>query len=73
MLKPIINTKKGEQFAIQCLGCSCEEACQLQQLGCVEGVTGKVISNYSRVILEIGNTRLAISKDLAKSILVTTT
>lgn len=70
MMKPITNTRKGERIAIQCLGCTREETCQLQELGCVEGVCGEVISNHTRVILQIGNTRLAISENLAKSILV---
>lgn len=70
MLKPINSTKKGERVAIQCLGCSREDSCQLQALGCVEGVIGEVLSNHSRVILKIGETRLAISENLAKSILI---
>ncbi|MEX2605626.1 MAG: FeoA domain-containing protein [Gracilimonas sp.] len=70
MLKPIIHTRKGDRVAIQCLGCSHEENCQLQELGCVEGVVGEVISNHSRIILKIGDTRLAIGENLAKSILI---
>lgn len=70
MMKPISNTKKGDRVHIRCLGCSCEDACQLKELGCIEGASGKIVSNYSRVIVQLGDTRLALSKELASSILV---
>lgn len=70
MLKPINSTKKGERVAIKCLGCSHEDNCQLQALGCIEGVIGEIMSNHSRIIIKIGDTRLAIGENLAKSILI---
>lgn len=70
MMHPLSTTKKGEKINIECLGCSCEEACRLRELGCVEGISGKIISNRSNIILQVGDTRLAINKNLARSILV---
>lgn len=72
MLKPICNASKGERVFIECLGCSCEDACRLQELGCVEGANGEIVSNHSRVILKIGETKVAISEALARTILVNT-
>lgn len=71
-LKPINTAKKGERVAIECLLCGHRDSCQLHDLGCIEGVMGEVLSNHSRVILKIGETRLAISEKMAKSILVST-
>lgn len=70
MLTPLSNTKKGERISIKCLSCNCTEVCRLQDLGCVEGTNATVISNQEKVILQIGETRLAISGVLAKTILV---
>lgn len=70
-MKPINSTKKGERIAIKCMQCSHEDTCLLQDLGCFEGVIGEVLSNNSRVILKIGDTRLAISESLANTILIT--
>ncbi|WP_416221569.1 FeoA family protein [Rhodohalobacter sp.] len=69
-LKPINSAKKGERVSIQCLRCGHEDNCQLQALGCIEGAMGEILSNHSRVILKIGETRLAISENMAKSILI---
>lgn len=70
MLHPLSTTKAGEKINIKCLGCSCEEACRLRELGCVEGISGRIISNRSSVIVQVGETRLAIDRKLANSILV---
>lgn len=69
-MHPLNTTEAGEQIHIQCLGCDCQNACRLRELGCVEGVNGKIISNNSNIILQIGESRLAISKKLARTILV---
>lgn len=70
MIHPLSNSKAGEKVSISCLGCSCEEACRLREMGCVEGISGRIISNQSNVIVQVGETRLAIDKKLAHSILV---
>lgn len=67
---PLNTSKAGEKVAVCCLSCDCEQACRLREMGFVEGVLGKVISNQSRMIVQIGESRLAINKDLAKNILV---
>lgn len=69
-MHPLNAAKVGERVHIQCLGCDCENACRLREMGCVEGNKGKVISNNKSVVLQVGDTRLAISKSLARSILV---
>lgn len=69
-MHPLNTTKTGEKIFIQCLGCNCQDACRLREMGCVEGIKGKIISNNSNVVLQVGDTRLAISKKLARSILV---
>lgn len=69
-MHPLNTTKAGEQINIQCLGCDCQNACRLRELGCVEGVKGKIISNNSNIVLQVGDTRLAISEKLARTILV---
>lgn len=67
---PLNTTKAGEKVDICCLSCDCQQACRLREMGCVEGSSGKIISNQSRVIVQVGETRLAINSDLARSILV---
>jgi|AntRauTorckE6833_2_1112554.scaffolds.fasta_scaffold22560_3 Fe2+ transport system protein FeoA len=69
-MHPLNTTKAGEKIHIQCLGCNCQDACKLRALGCIEGIRGKIISNNSNVVLQVGDTRLAISKHLARHILV---
>lgn len=69
-MHPLTATKKGEEIDIQCLGCNCEDACRLREMGCVEGLKGKLISNSSKVILQVGDSRLAINAELAHTILV---
>lgn len=69
-MHPLNTTKAGEKIHIQCLGCDCQDACRLRALGCIEGIKGKIISNNSNVVLQVGDTRLAISKKLACSIFV---
>ena len=70
MMHPLNTSKEGEEVTVQCFDCNCDDVCRLNELGCVEGANGRIISNQSNVILQVGETRLAIAKDLAKSILV---
>jgi Fe2+ transport system protein FeoA len=70
MIVPLINARKGESFSIHCMNCSCKEVCMLQDLGCMKGARGKVLSNQKNIILQIGESRIAISAFLAQSILV---
>lgn len=70
MLYPLINTKEGEEVIVRCLDCHCDDVCRLNELGCVEGVGGRIISNQNQVILQVGESRLAIAAPLARSILV---
>lgn len=67
---PLKKSKSGETVCIQCLGCSCGEAGRLREMGCVEGNSGTIISNQSDVVLQVGESRLAINGDLARTILV---
>lgn len=69
-MHPLNTTKAGEKIHVQCLGCNCQDACRLREMGCVEGIRGKIISNNSNVVLQVGETRLAISSKLARTILV---
>jgi Fe2+ transport system protein FeoA len=69
-MHPLNTSKAGEKIHIQCLECNCQDACRLRELGCVEGIRGKIISNNSNIVLQVGETRLAISKKLARTILV---
>ncbi len=70
MILPLTTTKEGETVRISCLNCRSEDTCRLQKLGCVEGVSGVVISNKKNVIFQVGECRLAITAPLAKNILV---
>ncbi len=67
---PLNLTKEGEQVVVKCINCHCDDVCRLNELGCVEGAKGVIISNQKNVILKVGETRLAINTDIAKSILV---
>lgn len=67
---PLTTSKIGELFSIQCLGCSNEDACRLRELGCVEGVSGKIVSKQNHLIVQVGETRLAINGELAGKIFV---
>lgn len=69
-MHPLIHGKAGEKIYIRCLGCSCNEACRLREMGCVEGNRGTIISNQSNVVLQLGESRLAITGKLARTILV---
>lgn len=69
-MRPLKKSKAGEKVCIQCLGCSCNEACRLREMGCVEGHRGTIISNQSNVVLQVGESRLAINGDLARTIFV---
>lgn len=70
MMHPLSKSKVGEEVVVQCLDCDCDDACRLNDLGCVEGANGRIISNQNSIILQVGETRLAIAEKLAKSILV---
>ncbi len=70
MILPLTTTKEGETVRVSCLNCRSEDTCRLQKLGCVEGVSGVVISNKKNVIFQVGECRLAITAPLAKNILV---
>ncbi len=70
MILPLTTTKEGETVRVSCLNCRSEDTCRLQKLGCVEGVSGVVISNKKNVIFQVGKCRLAITAPLAKNILV---
>ena len=54
MLHPLSNTREGEEVTIRCMECTCEDACRLNELGCVEGINGRIISNQSNIILQVG-------------------
>lgn len=71
-MQPLIYSRAGEKIYIRCLGCSCNEACRLREMGCVEGNRGTIISNQSHVVLQVGESRLAINGKLARTILVST-
>ena len=70
MNEPLNTTKIGEQVRVSCLNCTSEDTCRLQELGCVEGATGTVVSNQKNIILQVGECRLAITHPLAMNILV---
>ena len=70
MLHPLNTSKEGEQIIVRCLECHGEDVCRLNELGCVEGANARIISNQKSVILQVGESRLAIAENLAKSILV---
>ncbi|MBO6536470.1 MAG: ferrous iron transport protein A [Balneolaceae bacterium] len=67
---PLNLTKEGEEVVVKCINCHCEDVCRLNELGCIEGAKGVIISNQKNVIFKVGETRLAINSDIAKSILV---
>ena len=70
MMHPLSNGKEGEEVVVKCLDCTCADVFRLNELGCVEGASGRIISNQANIILQVGETRLAIAKKLAKTILV---
>lgn len=70
MIHPLNTTREGEEIVVRCLECNCDDICRLNELGCVEGASGRIISNQKNIILQVGETRLAIAKNLAKTILV---
>lgn len=67
---PLKSAKSGELITIQTLACSAIEASKLRDLGCVEGAQAKVVKNHSNIILQLGESRVAITSDIASSILV---
>lgn len=69
-MHPLSNSKEGEEVVVKCFDCHCDDICRLNELGCVEGASGRIISNQQNVILQVGESRLAIAAPLARSILV---
>lgn len=69
-MHPLSNSKEGEEVVVRCLDCHCDDVCRLNELGCVEGANGRIISNQNNVILQVGESRLAIAGALARTILV---
>lgn len=67
---PLTIIKPGENVYICILSCSIDEAKRLRELGCVEGNRAVVISNQKNLIVQVGDTKLAINGALAQSILV---
>jgi len=67
---PLNTSPIGEIITIQCFGCSTEDACRLRELGCVEGASAKLVSKQHHLILQVGETRLAINGELAGKIFV---
>ncbi|MEQ9309146.1 MAG: FeoA family protein [Balneolaceae bacterium] len=70
MMHPLNTSKEGEEIVVRCFDCNCDDICRLNELGCVEGANVKIISNQKNIILQVGEARLAITENLAKSILV---
>jgi len=70
---PLTNLHNGAVVSIMCLGCTMDQACRLREMGCAEGVTARVVSSQKHILLQIGETRLAIDHQLAKMILVNPT
>ncbi|MCG8372386.1 MAG: FeoA domain-containing protein [Balneolales bacterium] len=68
---PLTLTKDGERVEVQSLNCQHDDVYRLNEMGCVQGAKGTIISNQDNVILQVGETRLAIAGNLAKSIFVT--
>ena len=67
---PLQHMLPDANVVVPCFACNCDDICRLNELGCFEGANGKIISNQKNIILQVGETRLAIAEDLAKSILV---
>jgi len=67
---PLNTSPIGEIITIQCFGCTTEEACRLRELGCIEGASAKLVSKQHHLILQVGETRLAINGELASKIFV---
>ena len=69
---PLNILKAGDRLCVCSFACSADDACRLREVGCVEGLTGKVLSNQADIIVQLGETRLGIHRKLAASILVDT-
>lgn len=67
---PLTITRPGENVDICSFSCSRDEAKRLREMGCVEGNRALILSNQNNVILQVGQTRLAINSKLARKILV---
>jgi Fe2+ transport system protein FeoA len=67
---PLSALQAGDIVSISCLGCAMDQACRLREMGCAEGAMARVVSINKDVILQIGDTRLAIDSMLARMILV---
>lgn len=69
-MSPLSASQVGDIVSIACLGCALDQACRLREIGCAEGAVARVVSVRRDVILQIGDTRLAIDGMLARMILV---
>lgn len=67
---PLTTINEGEEIEFNCFSCSCEDACKLRDLGCIEGGKGRILKKNRHIILQIGESRLAIDHSLANSIFV---
>jgi Fe2+ transport system protein FeoA len=67
---PLSALNAGDIVSISCLGCALDQACRLREMGCAEGAMARIIANRRDVIIQIGDTRLAIDAMLARMILV---
>ena len=67
---PLSTVKEGEEIEVCGFGCGCEQACRLRDLGCREGGKGKVISRQKNIIIQFGESRIAIDQHIAGNILV---
>jgi len=67
---PLSALQAGDIVSISCLGCALDQACRLREMGCAEGALARIIANRRDVIIQIGDTRLAIDAMLARMILV---
>lgn len=67
---PLSALNAGDIVSISCLGCALDQACRLREMGCAEGAMARIIANRKDVIIQIGDTRLAIDAMLARMILV---
>ena len=69
-MHPLHKSQVGERVEFCAFSCNCQDACRLRELGCVEGQQAKIISNNPNVVLQIGESRIAISQKVACGILV---
>lgn len=66
---PLSVLNAGDIVCISCLGCALDQACRLREMGCTEGALVRIVSAHGNVVVQIGQTRLAIDETLARLIL----